>query len=145
MLFEFKRTILRPFQVVIILLFLLTLVSCNLSEKKRNKFHVRANEFLDKRDFNNAIKNYDEAVQIDPQFASGWNNKGIAHFELGQYSEAIAAYNNAILAKPEMNEAYFNRAKAFMHSTEYKMALNDLNVVAEVFPDTSEVYFRKVN
>jgi len=93
-----------PRSFIKILLITLIFTSCNISENKRNRYFVRANEYLENRDYTNAVKFYGEAVRVDPDFASGWNNKGIAHFELGQYSEAIGSYNNAILADPERIE-----------------------------------------
>ncbi len=35
-------------------------------------------------------------IEIDPQYAYAWNNKGVALKSQGKYDEAIQAYNKAI-------------------------------------------------
>ena len=75
--------------LILLLIWPVFMMSCNISESRRNRFYVRANELLELKDYRNALKSYDEALKIDPAFASGWNNKGIAHFELGEYAEAV--------------------------------------------------------
>ena len=56
MVSKLKISISHLFLLVIILALLQTLVSCDISENKRNKYYVRANESLDKGDYEQAIK-----------------------------------------------------------------------------------------
>jgi tetratricopeptide (TPR) repeat protein len=43
-----------------------------------------------------AIRCFELAVRIDPQFVNAWIKKGYAHFHLGEYTVAISCYNNAL-------------------------------------------------
>ena len=47
-----------------------------------------------------AIKYYDKAIEIDPNNANAWNNKGLALDNLGKYEEAIKCYDKAIEIDP---------------------------------------------
>jgi tetratricopeptide (TPR) repeat protein len=46
--------------------------------------------------YDEAIKAYDEAIKLDPNYAAAWNDRGIALDESGKYEEAIQAYNKAL-------------------------------------------------
>ncbi len=45
--------------------------------------------------YDEAIKAYDQAISINPQYANAWNNKGVALQALGRTSEADAAFAKA--------------------------------------------------
>ena len=42
--------------------------------------------------YNEAIRDYEKAIELDPRYALTWNNKGKALFDQGKYDEAIQAY-----------------------------------------------------
>ncbi|MCX6675440.1 MAG: tetratricopeptide repeat protein [Methanothrix sp.] len=52
-----------------------------------------------------AIKAYDEAIMLDPNYADAWNNKGATLNAQGKYDEAIEAYDGAIRLDPKLAEA----------------------------------------
>ena len=52
--------------------------------------------------YDEAIKAYDEAIRLDPNYADAWNNKGIALDDQGKYDEAIKAYDEAIRLDPKL-------------------------------------------
>jgi len=41
------------------------------------------------------LQAYDKAIQLDPNYALAWSNKGIALGILGRNTEAIQAYDKA--------------------------------------------------
>ncbi len=43
-----------------------------------------------------AIKQYDKAIQINPKYADAYYNKGIALSDLGKKDKAIAEYEKAL-------------------------------------------------
>ena len=60
-----------------------------------------------------AIADYDRAIELKPDYAEAYNNRGIANRILECHSEAIADYNRAIELKPDFAEAYNNRGVAY--------------------------------
>ena len=65
---------------------------------------------LDKSD--EAIKAYDKAIEINPQYSDAWNNKGIALDNLNKSDEAIKAYDKAIEINPHNSIAWYNKGNA---------------------------------
>lgn len=55
-----------------------------------------------------AKANYEMAVQIDPNFATGYFNLGLTWKAMGKYADAIAFYKQAIALYPDYAEAYQN-------------------------------------
>lgn len=55
-----------------------------------------------------AKANYEMAVRIDPNFATGYFNLGLTWKMMGKFTDAIAAYNQAIALHPDYAEAYQN-------------------------------------
>ncbi len=59
-----------------------------------------------------AIKDYDKAIELNPQYAKAYNNRGKAKAKLGRNEEAIKDYDKAIELNPQLAEAYNNREKS---------------------------------
>ena len=56
-----------------------------------------------------AISHFDKAIQLEPDTAVYYRNRGVAHNKLGQYETAIDDYTKAIQLDPDYALAFFNR------------------------------------
>ena len=57
--------------------------------------------------YDEAIKAYDKAIEIDPQYADAWYNKGTALYMQGKVNESFQAYFKATeLSKPSAGELW---------------------------------------
>ena len=65
-----------------------------------------------KGDLDGAIKDYNEAIQLKPDLAEAYGDRGAAKGAKGDLDGAIADCNKAIQLKPDFAEAYFNRGLA---------------------------------
>ena len=45
--------------------------------------------------YKEALSGYDRALELDPQDAAAWNNKGLVLVKLGHYKEALSCYDRA--------------------------------------------------
>ena len=56
-----------------------------------------------------AISDYDKAIQLKPDDADAYNDRGNAKSALGQHFAAISDYDKAIQLKPDDAHAYYAR------------------------------------
>ena len=62
--------------------------------------------------YEKAIADYDQALKINPNLHAVWNNRGNAHFKLGDFTKAVTDYTVALSLAPS-SQVYFNRAVAW--------------------------------
>ena len=55
--------------------------------------------------YDEAIKAFDKAIEINPQYSLAWYNKGRALYKLNKFDEAIKAYDKAIEIDPQHSNA----------------------------------------
>ena len=67
----------------------------------------------------------DRAIEIKPDYAEAYNNRGNAYNGLGNYRQAIEDFNRAIEIKPDYAEAYYNRGNAYNSLGNYRQAIED--------------------
>ena len=95
--------------------------------------------------FDEAIADYDKAIELNPNYSAAYNNRGSAKSSLRRFEEAIVDYDKAVELKPEYANAYFNRG-----STKYKLcrieeAIVDYDKAIELNPDFAEAYNNRAN
>ena len=59
-----------------------------------------------------SIEDYDKAIELDPNDAEAYNNRGNSYSDLGQYQRAIEDYDKAIELDPDYAEARIHRQRA---------------------------------
>lgn len=65
-----------------------------------------------------AIKAFDEAIGLNPNFALAWYDKGNAFFSIYMYNEALQDINEAIEINPKYAEAWRNKGVALEFSNQ---------------------------
>ena len=102
------------------------------------------NRGLAKSDLENneeAIKDYDKAIELNPNYSDAYNNRGVAKKNSGKYEEAIKDYNKAIELNPNNSDAYFNMVLAkqlLANNTKNKKEKNKL--IEEAYNDFMKGY-----
>jgi len=69
--------------------------------------------------YEEAIKAYDRAIELKPDYAIAYYNKGCTLGKLERYEEAIVAYDKAIELDPDYVGAYYQRS-IYLSLKEYK-------------------------
>ena len=83
-----------------------------LDAKYQQAYSSRATAWWDKKDYDRAIKDYDVALQLNPQDAGTFNNRGNAWKAKKDFVRAIKDYDRAIQINPNFGVAYHNRSSA---------------------------------
>jgi len=69
-------------------------------------------EFYDQGKFDEALKCFEKAIEIDPHNAGTWRNKGHVLVGLEKYDEAAEAFDEAIKLNPENANIWYDKALA---------------------------------
>lgn len=97
------------------------------------------------RTFEEAIKAYDNATEINSKFATAWKNKGNVLYTLGKYNESIQAYNKAIEIVPDYPLAWYDKGLALNKTGQYDEAVQAYNKAIEKIPKNADMWYNKGN
>lgn len=103
----------------------------------------RANAYQNKRDWDRAIQDYDQAIRLDPDFALARNNRGSAYQHKGDYERALRDYNNAIRLDSTFAVAFSNRGRVHHFQENYALAIRDYDQAIELDPDYALAYYNR--
>jgi len=84
-------------------------------------------DYSNKGNREKAIEAYTKAIEINPDFAFAWSNRGIQYAFLNKHSLAIEDFTMAIVLDPILASAYRNRGTSYTFQEEYDLALSDFN------------------
>ena len=90
-----------------------------------------------------AIKAYDKAISINPDFAKAWCNKGGALNHLGRSAEAIKACDRAIFIDPDFAAAWNNKGSALNNLGMYKEAIKACDKAITINPNLARAWSNK--
>ena len=90
-------------------LVLLMLVSITGAAQSTNIWFHKGSELISSEKYNEAIKAYDKAIEINPHDSLAWYNKGLALDKLNKHEEAMKAYDKAIEIDPRDSTAWYNK------------------------------------
>jgi tetratricopeptide (TPR) repeat protein len=93
-----------------------------------------------KGDFRNALKSYNDALEIDPDFGAPY--LGLARARLMDDPNLNVEYlfDEAIARDPKFGEIYIERARYFLYHSNLKAAIVDLDQADKLMPDSPMVY-----
>jgi tetratricopeptide (TPR) repeat protein len=62
--------------------------------------------------YDEAIKAFEKAIEVNPNDLDAWYNKGVALGKLCKFDEAIKAYDKAIEINPNDSDVWYNKGLA---------------------------------
>lgn len=91
--------------------------------------------------YNEAIKDYNKVIELNPLYADVYHARGNIYFKLGNYQQAVGDYTFAIQLKTKYyKEAYSNRGIANYSIGDYQQAINDFNNAIMLDPQDKTAY-----
>ena len=88
-----------------------------------------------------AIEAYQRVVAVEPSYAAAWNNLGLLHHRMGQYTEAQEAYEAALRAQPTCAEAAYNLGSLCEDLGELPASIRFYLRALELSPDYPDAHF----
>ncbi|NET35800.1 MAG: tetratricopeptide repeat protein [Cyanothece sp. SIO1E1] len=92
-------------------------------------------EKLWQQDYRGAIANFNQAVQLAPNEANPYFNRGLVRFFLEDQLGALSDFDNAVLRDPNHAFAYLYRAGILLSLGSQTEAITDLQHAAQLFSE----------
>lgn len=93
--------------------------------------------------YEEAVKEYGQAVELSPRLAAARHHRGRALAALGKTKEAMEDFDRAVLLDPESAAAYLTRGVLSYRLGKYSDAIDDFDRVIELDPWTAEARYYK--
>jgi tetratricopeptide (TPR) repeat protein len=92
------------------------------------------NNYYGLGDYQEAIKDFNRAIELDPKLAGAYWGRGKTYHELGDYQQAIKDFDRAIELNPKLGGAYWSRGKTYQELGNQQQAKEDFKTAAKL-PD----------
>ncbi len=92
------------------------------------------------RDYEKAIQVYDQALELHPNLAEVWNNRGVILTKLQRYFEAITSYEKALEIRSDYPDAWNNRGVALGKLKSYQVAVESYDRAVQLKPDYADAW-----
>jgi tetratricopeptide (TPR) repeat protein len=112
----------------------------NLSFYDADKYISLGDECIVKEDYQGAISNYSQALQINPKNAQIYFKRAEIHDQLGNFRDAINDYSQAIYINPKDAYSYNNRGIIYEKFGYIDYATNDYEKALKINPKEAVVY-----
>jgi tetratricopeptide (TPR) repeat protein len=110
---------------------------------KPEDYLSRGDDFYQSNEYELALKAYDKAIELKPDYAEAWYNRGFLLGELGRYDEALKAYDKAIELKPDDDYAWDNKGFLLEKLGRYDEALEAHDKAIKLKPDFANAWYNK--
>ena len=98
----------------------------------------RADAHANKFDYDRAIKDYNHAIKLRPEFWIAFDGRGLAHANRLNFELAIKDYDQAIKLKPDAAKAYYHRGLAKFGLCDLDGADADIAKAREIDPHVGD-------
>jgi ankyrin repeat protein len=96
-----------------------------------------------KNDFDGVIKEYTEAIRLDPNNAAYYDNRGSAYVHIGQHEQGISDLTVSIRLNPNNDSAYRFRGMAYSQLGNHAQAIKDLTESIRLNPNEHFSYISR--
>jgi tetratricopeptide (TPR) repeat protein len=104
---------------------------------------IRATAYQQKGELDRAIKDYEQAIALNPGDATAYYNRGVAYGSKGEWDRAIRDYGQAIQHRPDDAAAFRNRGFAYQEKKQFDRAMQDFDRAIEIDPkDATALAYR---
>jgi tetratricopeptide (TPR) repeat protein len=103
-------------------------------------YSTRANVWYLKGNFDNAIADYQAAINHSPKLSAALQGLGNSYFRKSEFRSAIKAYSDALAVEKKSAELYNNRGLAQLDVGEFSSSVRDFGEAIKLNPKFSFAY-----
>lgn len=97
----------------------------------------------DESDPNGALQDYNKAIELNPNLALAFNDRGLLFYNADEYDRALEDFNRAIELDPKFETAFDNRGVTYFAKKDNGHALADYDHAIELNPDDLNPYWNR--
>ncbi len=100
-----------------------------------HEYYLMGNECITKaHDANAAIRCFDKALNLNPNYVEAWVRKGVTLLDIGEDYDAQVYLNKAVKLSPKSFKARYNRGKCLLKLKYYDEAILDFQQAVSIKP-----------
>ena len=107
--------------------------SVALDTKTQEKFDA-GNELMSKRQYDESILMFSDAINLQPTFAEAWNKRATVNYIIGNYEESISDIFSTLELEPRHFGALDGLAQIYMLQNKYFKAAQVYRKILEILP-----------
>jgi len=116
-----------------ILLEIWSIWSVAIDTKTQEKFDA-GNQLMSKRQYNESILMFSDAINLQPTFAEAWNKRATVNYIIGNYEESISDIFSTLELEPRHFGALDGLAQIYMLQNKYFKAAQVYRKILEILP-----------
>ncbi len=97
-------------------------------------FNNRGSKYTRKGEFNRAIRDYDQAILLKPDYENAFANRCEAYAHSGEPDRAMQDCNRAISLNPDNEHAFNDRGHAYLTKGDFDRAIRDFDQALRLHP-----------
>ena len=90
--------------------------------------------------YNEALADFNQALQINPGLTAAYFTRGLAYSDLGKPDLAVTDFDHAILMDPKAAPYYVARGEAYGQKNQLNLAITDFNQAITLDPTNASVF-----
>ena len=104
-------------------------------KESAHEYYLMGNECITKaHDANAAIRCFDKALNLNPNYVEAWVRKGVTLLDIGEDYDAQVCLNKAVKLSPKSFKARYNRGKCLLKLKYYDEAILDFQQAVSIKP-----------
>jgi tetratricopeptide (TPR) repeat protein len=103
----------------------------------------RGRAWAQKGDFDNAIADFNAAIQLAPGYGHAYLDLGVAWARKGDFDKAIAYINKAIRLNPQEATGFYNRGHVWYDKGDYDNAVADYSEAIRLSPQYASAFYNR--
>ena len=114
-------------------------------QSQAQEFYKQGVEKAKNRDKKGAIENFNQAIQLNPNYAQAYYERADARFHLADYKGSLEDATQAIRLNPNYAEAYKRRCSVEVILKNYQAAIEDCTQAIKINPVYGEAYVNRAS
>jgi lipoprotein NlpI len=103
-------------------------------------FNYRGNAYYWKGDYDHAIRDYDQAIRLNPNYANAMDGLGLAYKFKGDFDHSIQIYDQAVRLSPTSTWVFSGRGATYFAKGDYDRAIEDFSQAIRLDPRNSQAF-----